>query len=165
MAFDILALGTSNTNCKGVERSKIFPAHLEELLRADRIDARVINAGVDGDKPFWMENRLRDGITEKTHIVIFEPGPNDKNKSSNVEYAERILSTLHTMQMATIYVSNGWIQTNDEAEETARKFGAYYYGHFNKDVPTEKWLRLFEQNSPIYKWNPSGLVWAKRSQC
>ena len=29
----------------------------------------------------------------------------------------------------------------------------------------EKWLRLFEQNSPIYKWNPSGLVWAKRSQC
>ena len=35
----------------------------------------------------------------------------------------------------------------------------------NGQLVEEKWLRLFEQNSPIYKWNPSGLVWAKRSQC
>ena len=27
----------------------------------------------------------------------------------------------------------------------------------------KKWLRLFEQHSPIYKWNPGGLLTAKRS--
>ena len=27
----------------------------------------------------------------------------------------------------------------------------------------EKWLRLFEQHSPIYKWNQGGLLTAKRS--
>ena len=27
----------------------------------------------------------------------------------------------------------------------------------------QKWLRLFEQNSPIYKWIPGGLITAKRS--
>ena len=27
----------------------------------------------------------------------------------------------------------------------------------------QKWLRLFEQHSPIYKWNPGGLLTAKRS--
>lgn len=58
MAFEILALGTSNTNCKGVERSKIFTAHLEELLRAEGFDANVINAGVDGDTPARMIKRL-----------------------------------------------------------------------------------------------------------
>ena len=35
----------------------------------------------------------------------------------------------------------------------------------NRSHSGKKWPRLFEQNSPIYKWNPSGLVWAKRSQC
>ena len=25
----------------------------------------------------------------------------------------------------------------------------------------EKWLRLFEQLSPIYKWNPGGLITAQ----
>ena len=57
-AFEIYALGTSNTNCKGVDRAKTFTAHLEELLRADGVDARIINGGVDGDRPVWMEKRL-----------------------------------------------------------------------------------------------------------
>jgi hypothetical protein len=75
-------------------------------LQADGYDVKVINAGLDGDKPFWMEARLRAGITEKTKIVIFEPGPNDRNKASNVEYSEKILSTLQTLQMPTIYISH-----------------------------------------------------------
>jgi len=27
----------------------------------------------------------------------------------------------------------------------------------------QKWPRFFEQNPPIYKWNPCGLIMAKRS--
>ncbi len=41
----------------------------------------------------------------------------------------------------------------------------YQHVYSDKARGGKKWLRLFEQNSPIYKWNPSGLVWAKRSQC
>ena len=94
IAFEIFALGTSNTNCKGVDRSKIFTVHLEELLRADGFDVNVINAGVDGDKPVWMIDRLANANLEKTRLVIFEPGANDPNKTSNVETLEKILSQL-----------------------------------------------------------------------
>lgn len=146
-AFDIFALGTSATNCRGVDRAKIFTVRLEELLRADGFDARVINAGLDGDKPVWMETRLVSGITEKTRLVIFEPGPNDRNKSSNVEYSEKVLARLQAMNMPTIYVSFPLIQTNEEAQQTASKYGAYYYGHWNKDVPTDRIHRQFDQGS------------------
>lgn len=161
MAFDIFALGTSNTNCHGVDRSLIFTVRLEELLRADGIDAHVINASLDGDKPAWMESRLRAGITDKTRLVIFEPGPNELNKSYNVEPSEKILSVLQAMHMPTIYVSHKLIQTNDEAEETAKKYGAYYYGHFAKDIPVDTLHRQYDKPGGGHLAAAGCLLWAK----
>jgi hypothetical protein len=143
-AFEIFALGTSNTNCKGVDRSKIFTVRLEELLHASGIDVKVINAGIDGDKPMWMLNRLQQGVTDQTKLVLFEPGPNDRNKSSNVESSEKILAALQKMSMPTIYISAPIIQTNTEAQETAKKYGAYYYGHWIKDVPVDRVHRQYD---------------------
>jgi hypothetical protein len=50
-AFEIYALGTSATNCKGVDRDKIYTARLQEILRRDGLDATVVNGGIDGDRP------------------------------------------------------------------------------------------------------------------
>lgn len=161
IAFEIFALGTSNTNCKGVDRSKIFTVHLEQLLRADGFDANVINGGVDGDKPIWMINRLAGAMVEKTRLVIFEPGANDTNKVSNVESSEKILSQLQDRKIPTIYVSIGLIQTVKEAEETARKYGAYYYGSWIRDVPVDREHRQFDKSQGGHLTAKGCQLWAE----
>lgn len=161
MSFEILALGTSDTNCKGVDRSKIFPVHLEELLGADGFDVHVINGGVDGDKPVWMVNRLAGAINEKTRLVIFEPGSNDKNKASNVEYSEKILSQMQDRKMPTIYISQRIIQTDEEGEATAKQFGAYYYGHWGRDVPRDRIYRQFDMANGGHMTAEGCQLWAK----
>ena len=127
-AFEILAFGTSATNCKGIGRDQIFPVKLQELLRADGMDVTVINAGVDGDKPIWMVNRIKNLIKSETKIVLFEPGPNERNKAYSIGPTEEIMAYLQSLQMPTIYMSNAVVQTNDEAAEFAGKYGAYYFG-------------------------------------
>ena len=148
LAYEVLAIGTSNTNCKNVDRSRSFTAHLQELLRAKGQDATVINAGVDGDKPQWMVNRLPGLINEHTKLVIFEPGPNDRNKSSNIEYSEKILEYLQTRKMPTIYISHIFIQQGAEGKATADKFGAYYYGHWNQGIPLDRTHYQYDLRGP-----------------
>jgi hypothetical protein len=144
-AFEIFALGTSNTNCKGADQA--YTAKLNELLAQDKINATVINAGVDGDRPTFMMTRLVQGLKANSNIkiVIFEPGPNERNKSFNLGPSEEILAYLQKLSMPTIYVSHVWIQSNEEAQALATKYGAYYYGHWVKDVPTNIINRQYDQ--------------------
>ena len=137
-AFEILALGTSATNCKGVDRDKIYTAKLQELLRRDGLaDATVINGGIDGDRPVWMFKRVPTALTPNTRLVIFEPGPNDPDRAYAVEYAEKVLAYLRERNMPTIYASSGKMQSEEQAAALAAKYGAYYYGPFGKGVPTD----------------------------
>jgi hypothetical protein len=144
-AFEIFALGTSNTNCKGA--GEAYTRKLNELLAQDKINATVINAGVDGDRPQFMMPRLEQDLkaNPNTKMVIFEPGPNERNKKFNLEASAQILAFLQKMNMPTIYVSHVWIQNNEEAHEFATKYGAYYYGHWVKDVPTNTINRQYDQ--------------------
>ncbi|MHA1525051.1 MAG: GDSL-type esterase/lipase family protein [Alphaproteobacteria bacterium] len=73
----IVAFGTSNTFGKGVQRSKAYPAKLQQALRAQGFDARVRNSGVNGDTTARMLARLNSAVPSGTHIVIVEPGYND----------------------------------------------------------------------------------------
>ena len=144
-AFEIFALGTSNTNCKGAGQA--YTTRLNELLAQDKINATVINAGVDGDRPTFMMARLEQGLKANPNIkiVIFEPGPNERNKKFNLEPSAQILSFLQKINIPTIYVSHMWLQNNEEAQEFATKYGAYYYGHWVKDVPTNTINRQYDQ--------------------
>lgn len=145
LAFEIFALGTSNTNCKGA--SQAYTNTLNDLLTQEKINATVINAGVDGDKPQFMMLRLEQGLkaNPNTKIVIFEPGPNERNKKFNLEPSAQILAFLQKINMPTIYVSHAWLQNNEEAQEFATKYGAFYYGHWVKDVPTNTINRQYDQ--------------------
>lgn len=122
-AFDIYALGTSATNCRKVMREESFTVALEKNLRVDGYTVNVVNGGIDGDIPGEMLQRLQRMLASNGEIklVLFEPGPNDLNKTSNVEHSEKILAYLQSIKMPTIYISNGAIQTNADAEETAKK--------------------------------------------
>jgi acyl-CoA thioesterase-1 len=132
--FEIHAIGTSNIHSHGVTGSQTFCARLEELLRADGYDVRVIDDGIDGDLPMWMLQRLDRSITANTRLVIFEPGPNDRSTSRNVDYSEQVLAVLRDRRIPTIYVSNRRIQTEQEGAATAAKFGASYYGEYRKGL-------------------------------
>jgi hypothetical protein len=144
-AFDILAFGTSAINCHGVPRDQIFSAKLQAHLRADGIDATVINAGQDGDLPMWMSKRLQSLLTPNIRLVIFEPGPNAKTREQTLPYAEEILAFLQKRQVATIYVSVGGLQSNADADMMAKKYGAFAYGHWAHDIPLDARHFQFDQ--------------------
>jgi hypothetical protein len=145
-AFDILAFGTSAINCHGVPRDQIFSVKLQNNLRADGIDATVVNAGQDGDLPMWMPKRIQPLLTPNVRLVIFEPGPNAKTKEQTLPYAEEVLALLQKRQIATIYVSVGGLQNNEDADRMARKYGAVAYGHWARDIPLDAKHFQFDQN-------------------
>lgn len=73
----IVAIGASNTTGFGVGSDKAYPAVLEALLRKRGIDARVTNAGVNGDVTAGMRRRLDAAVPGGTELVILQPGAND----------------------------------------------------------------------------------------
>jgi acyl-CoA thioesterase I len=68
----IVALGSSNTEGKGVGSSSAWPAQLEQLLRARGYDAQVTNAGISGNDTGLMLARIGSAVPEGTQIVILE---------------------------------------------------------------------------------------------
>jgi acyl-CoA thioesterase I len=73
----IVALGASNTEGKGVDRSAAYPARLEALLNARGLTIKVTNAGVRGQTVAQMLSGLDAAVPDGTRLVIFQPGNND----------------------------------------------------------------------------------------
>ena len=74
---EILAFGDSLTAGFGLPPDESFPTRLEAKLRADGIEARVVNAGVSGDTTAGGLARLDWALTDKPDLVILELGAND----------------------------------------------------------------------------------------
>jgi acyl-CoA thioesterase I len=74
----IVAFGDSNTYGYGVARKDAYPAKLERALRAKGYDAKVTNAGVNGDTTEGALKRLEWTVLENTSITIVEFGTNDR---------------------------------------------------------------------------------------
>jgi len=89
-AATIVALGASNTFGKGVARDQAYPAQLEAILRARGHDARVINAGVNGETTGEMLRRLDQVVPNGTRVAILQPGGNDRRKGAQAQRAGNI---------------------------------------------------------------------------
>jgi len=76
-ALNIVAIGASNTTGFGVGEQNSYPAVLQALLRKRGIDAKVTNAGVNGDVTAGMLSRLDAAVPKGTNIAILQPGAND----------------------------------------------------------------------------------------
>lgn len=76
-ALTIVAVGDSLTAGYGVEEGEAYPALVEKALRAEGIEARVINAGVSGETTSGTLARLDWVLTLAPDIVILETGAND----------------------------------------------------------------------------------------
>lgn len=160
-ALDVFALGTSNTNCKNANQS--YTRKLNELLKADGIN--VINGGSDGDKPIWMQARLQTALSSNPEIklVIFEPGPNERNKEYSLKPSAEILSWLQEKKIPTIYVSHTLIQNFMEAPAFAKQFDAHYYGDWTRGIPLDREHRLYDQpGSPGHLSVKGCEIWAEQ---
>jgi acyl-CoA thioesterase-1 len=73
----IVALGASNTQGKGVSSSEAWPALLERMLQARGRNVHVANAGISGDTTGGMLARLEGSVPAGTTLVIVNFGGND----------------------------------------------------------------------------------------
>jgi acyl-CoA thioesterase-1 len=74
----IVAIGASNTQGAYVGKQGAYPAKLQALLKAQGIEAQVINAGVPLDTTAGMLKRIDGDVPAGTDIVILQPGGNDR---------------------------------------------------------------------------------------
>jgi acyl-CoA thioesterase-1 len=108
-AATVVALGASNTFGKGVSRSQAYPAQLEALLRARGLNARVINAGINGDTTGGMLARLDRVVPKGTSVVILQPGGNDRRKLAP-DMTSEIRARLTAMGIKVVMLRNGMLR-------------------------------------------------------
>jgi|SRR5579862_614843 len=73
----IVAFGDSLTAGFGLPAEAAFPARLEARLKAEGIDAHVVNAGNSGDTTTDGLARVDWSLADKPQLVILELGAND----------------------------------------------------------------------------------------
>jgi len=73
----LLALGDSLTAGYGLTSGAALPSLMEDMLRADNYDVRVINAGVSGDTTTGGLARLPWLLEDAPHCAWLELGAND----------------------------------------------------------------------------------------
>src|ERR1700710_93004 len=78
----VVALGASNTQGKGVSSSESYPAQLQAMLQARGSGLRVTNAGIYGDTTGGMLARLSSAVPDGTKIVILQFGGNDFRRNT-----------------------------------------------------------------------------------
>jgi acyl-CoA thioesterase-1 len=108
-AATVVALGASNTFGKGVSRGQAYPAQLEALLRGKGLNARVINAGINGDTTGGMLARLDRVVPKGTSVVVLQPGGNDRRKLAPDKTSE-IEARLAAMGIKVVLLPNGMLR-------------------------------------------------------
>jgi acyl-CoA thioesterase-1 len=111
-AAQIVALGASNTQGKGVDPSEAWPAILGGMLHARGRNTHVVNAGISGDTTGGMLARLDSSVPQGTRLVILNFGGNDFSRgrrggrliSPEARQANivKILGELHRRRIRTI---------------------------------------------------------------
>lgn len=139
----IVALGASNTQGKGVSPSEAWPARLESMLQAKGRNVHVANAGISGDTTGGELGRLDSSVPEGTTLVILNFGRNDfargRNGRGMIVTAEQrqanmasIVAALHKRHIRTI-VADGII-------DHARAAGMVQPDHIHLTAAGHQWV-------------------------
>ncbi|HYE05122.1 MAG TPA: arylesterase [Planctomycetota bacterium] len=73
----LVCLGDSLTAGFGIDEAQAFPAKLQELITADGLDWKVVNAGVSGDTTAGGLGRIAWVLKSKPTLVLVALGGND----------------------------------------------------------------------------------------
>jgi acyl-CoA thioesterase-1 len=124
----VLALGDSITAGYGLPPEEALPVRLEQRLRADGFDARVINGGVSGDTTAGGLARLDWVLGEKPQFAIVALGANDALRGLDPGGAygnlDRILARLEAAGVKALLV--GMKAPTNWGRDYQAKFDAIY---------------------------------------
>ncbi|HEU5323894.1 MAG TPA: arylesterase, partial [Methylomirabilota bacterium] len=90
----IVALGDSLTAGLGVAADEAYPARLQERLRREGYDYRVVNAGVSGDTSAGGLRRVDWALRAHPEVVIVALGANDGLRGQSPELLEANLARI-----------------------------------------------------------------------
>ncbi|HEV7959576.1 MAG TPA: arylesterase [Rhizomicrobium sp.] len=125
----ILAMGTSLTQGYGLPPGTEFTTQLQAALKAEGIDADIINAGVSGDTSADGLSRLDWSLADHPDAAILELGSNDMLRGTPPAETEKnlraILSTLRKDHIPVLF-------TGMHAQ---RNLGADYVAQFDAIYP------------------------------
>lgn len=126
----IVFLGTSLTAGYGLEESQAYPALIEERLRAESLDFRVINAGVSGDTSAGGLRRLAWLLRMPVAVLVLELGANDMLRGQGVEQLranlEAILDRTREAHPEAKFVIAGMRAAPNLGREYGDRFDAIY---------------------------------------
>jgi acyl-CoA thioesterase I len=125
----ILALGTSLTQGYGLPPGTEFTTQLQQALKAQGIDAEIVNAGVSGDTSADGLSRLDWSLADHPDAAIVEMGSNDMLRGvSPAETEKNLRAMLTTFQKDHIPV----MLTGMQAQ---RNLGPEYVAQFDAIYP------------------------------
>ncbi len=125
----ILAMGTSLTQGYGLPPGTEFTTQLQATLKAQGIDAEIVNAGVSGDTSSGGLSRLSWSLADHPDAAIIELGSNDMLRGVPPSVTEKNLrAILSTLQKDHIPV----LLTGMHAQ---RNLGADYVKEFDGIYP------------------------------
>ena len=90
----IVAFGDSLTSGPGLRPDQAYPALLQQRIRSEGREYRVINAGVTGDTSSEALRRFDGALVPDTQIVILAIGGNDGLRGVPVAIVESNISAL-----------------------------------------------------------------------
>lgn len=98
-SYTIVAFGDSLTAGYGLPLSESYPAQLEERLKAEGLDIKVINAGVSGETSKGNNERATFIKDQKPNMIIWGIGGNDALRALPVsEMKSNMESTIKILQ-------------------------------------------------------------------
>lgn len=131
----VLVVGDSLSAEYGLARGTGWVALLDQKLKAQKIDASVVNASISGDTTSGGKARLPALLTQyKPDVVVIELGANDGLRGLPVAAAEANLRTMVTMAQqnkARVMLVGMRMPPNYGRAYTDKFFGMY------KEVSTE----------------------------
>ena len=124
----ILALGSSLTQGYGLPPGTEFTTQLQQALKAQGIDAQVVNAGVSGDTSADGLSRLEWSLADHPDAAIVEMGSNDMLRGiSPAETEKNLRAMLATFQKDHIPVLfTGMQAQRNLGQEYVTQFDAIY---------------------------------------
>ena len=164
---DILAFGDSLVAGYGLARDKGFAPQLEAALRARRVAANVINAGISGDTVAagWARlPRTVERLGRTPDLAIVGLGGNDMLRlvpprvtregmeAILEEFGRRGITVLIAGMVAAPFLSRQYqAEFNAIYPELARKYGAALYPFFLAGVAGVPRLNLYDRVHPNEK--------------
>ncbi|MGZ5928707.1 MAG: arylesterase [Rhizomicrobium sp.] len=132
----ILAMGTSLTQGYGLPPGTEFTTQLQAALKAQGIDAEIVNAGVSGDTSSGGLSRLDWSLADHPDAAILELGSNDMLRGVPPKVTEKnlraILSTLQKDHVPVLFT--GMHAQRNLGPDYVAEFDAIY-PRLAKDYP------------------------------